>query len=113
MIEVSRTFLEDIHPRYKGDTIRDFILPGTFPRRVTEIMFLEDDERVDERCAECKRAYTVKARIWARMKAQYGYHCCYTCHMRHERHNNELNQRRVVRYISNHQVPFLDDEEIA
>lgn len=112
MIEVSRTFIEDIHPRYKGDNIRDYMLPGTFPRRVTEISWLEDHERLEEKCAECRRWYTVKAGIWARMRAMYGYHCCYACHKRHERYNNQLNERRVLRYISG-QVPYLDDEEIA
>src|SRR5947209_12691161 len=101
MIEVVREYIEDISPRYKGDTVRDHIIPGTFPRRVVEIEFLENDERIEERCAECKRAYTVKAGIWQRMKAQYGYHCCYTCHMRHERHNNRLHEARVLAYISN------------
>lgn len=113
MITIATEIIEDIQPRYQGDTIRDFIIPGTFPRRVTEIQFYEDDERVPEYCPECRRDFTVKARIWARMKAIYGYVPCYACHMRHEHYNNRLHEARVLAYISNRRVPFLDEDQTA
>jgi hypothetical protein len=113
MIEVVKEYIEDISPCYKGDRIRDHIIPGTFPRRVVEIAFYEDDERIGEFCPECRRDFTVKARIWQRMKAIYGYCCCYACHMRHERHNKKLHEARVLAYISNYRTAFLDEDLTA
>lgn len=36
----------DITPRYEGDKIREHIIPGTFPRRYVDLVYLEDDEEL-------------------------------------------------------------------
>lgn len=70
----TRTFIEDIQPRYKGDTIRKHIIPGTFPRHVTEIEYY-DEEAEAEKGEEILSILDLPEimQVWLVVK-------CYVCH---------------------------------
>ena len=67
----------DVVPRYPGDTIRQWVIPGTFPKRYWDVEWEpEPEERSDimsdleptiKHCARCKRE----------IKPRYTY--CYRC----------------------------------
>ena len=103
MIDIVETYIEDIRPRYRGDRIREHIIPGTFPRRVTEIATYEDNDPVSCRCVACRADFTMLAKTYARLAYRQGRMYCWRCY---NRRRDARHERATLEYISG-QRPFL------
>lgn len=106
MICLQEEYIEDIYPRYQGDTIRDHIIRGTFPRRVTELSWYEDTDPIYCTCKRCQAEFSIPAKTYARLDYQRGAILCWQCYSARKRQQQARSERHVMRYISG-QVNYL------